>query len=253
MELRTVFRRFRTLSKSYRRSKSTWDAGIGHEVSFWDAFLKTQGFDAWKDDYRKKVDPEAPLADYLCALMDHLPDDPLRILDVGAGPLTTLGKTHPTKRLEITATDPLATQYDALLKAYQIEPPVRTIPVAAESLIARFARNTFHLATAYNCLDHSYDPVDAIRQMVALVKPTCHVYLCHVENEGQNQKYEGLHQWNFTIEDGDFIIRNADASTNMTKVLGSKAAVRAFRDDGTIWGSPSSTIWVHVSIRKLAA
>ncbi len=252
MAVRTVLRPFRSLFKLPRHPKSIWEAGIDHELSFWDAYLKTQGL-AWKNDYLRRIAPDTPLADYLCAMMDHLSDDPLRILDVGAGPFTVLGKTHPTKRLEITATDPLAPQYDRLMETYQIHPPVRTIPLAAESLTSKFARDTFHLATAFNCLDHAIDPLEAIRQMVSLVKPSCYVHLSHAENEGQNQNYAGLHQWNFTVENGDFIIRNRRSSTNLTRALGPNVSIRAYKDDGSTLGSPSQSIWVHVSIRKPAA
>jgi 2-polyprenyl-3-methyl-5-hydroxy-6-metoxy-1,4-benzoquinol methylase len=251
MRLLSLPRVLQRMSRLHRGSSSTWAVGIDHEVSFWDSYLKTGGLES-KSDYRRRFDPDEPLAPFLCPLLDHVEDDPARVLDVGAGPLTTLGKKHPTKRLAITATDALASQYDRLLETYGLNPPVRTINVAAEALSTQFAKDTFHLATAFNCLDHAIDPMDAIRQMVSLVKPSCYVYLCHVENEGQNQNYLGLHQWNFTLENGDFIIRNRRGAINMTRALGSSVVVNAFRDDGSIWGAPSSSTWLHVAIRKTA-
>ncbi|MFI5460040.1 MAG: class I SAM-dependent methyltransferase [Isosphaerales bacterium] len=255
MELHAVFRACRSLSKSYRRSKSKWAAGIDQEVSGWDSWLKGEGM-AWADsraDYQRRLDPNAGLGDWLNALMDHLSDNPLKILDLGSGPLTSLGKTHPTKRLEIIATDPLAPHYDRLLEKYKLTPPVRTIAVAAESLTSKFATNTFHLATAFNCLDHAIDPVEAIRQTVSVVKPSCRLLMVHYENEGQNENYTGLHQWNFTIQGGDFIISNGHSSTNVTRVLGSSASVRAFRDNGSFWGDPSQNKFIIVIIRKHTA
>ena len=43
--------------------------------------------------------------------------------------------------------------------------------------------------------------------MLLVVKPSCYVYLWHFANEGMRGAYQGLHQWNFDIQNGDFIIK----------------------------------------------
>ena len=38
--------------------------------------------------------------------------------------------------------------------------------------------------------------------MLTVCRPSGHVAFISVENEGERQGYEGLHQWNFSVEDG---------------------------------------------------
>jgi RecB family endonuclease NucS len=44
--------------------------------------------------------------------------------------------------------------------------------------------------------------------MLLVVKPGGTVVLYHHENEAERQEYEQLHQWNFTMEQGQFVIWN---------------------------------------------
>jgi SAM-dependent methyltransferase len=201
-----------------------WTIGLPDELSFWDSYLASRG-GPWPEDYQARLDPRTPLRSDLHQYLDEVPGDTVRILDVGAGPLTILGKTHPTKRLEIIATDPLAPHYDRCLSKYRIVPPVRTIAAVAEELTKRFPHNAFDLATAFNCLDHSYDPVRAIHEMIAVIKPSRYAWLAHNQDEAERQKWAGLHQWNFTVVDGDFVIRNRATSINVTRELIGQATV----------------------------
>ena len=89
-----------------------WQDGIAFELAFWDRFLRNQG-DGWPEDYRRRLDPELPLQPAYVELLDQTPADPVRVLDVGAGPLTMFGKKHPRKTILLTATDALARAYDA--------------------------------------------------------------------------------------------------------------------------------------------
>jgi ubiquinone/menaquinone biosynthesis C-methylase UbiE len=194
-----------------------WENGVDYEVEFWGNFFRTKGLQ-WPDDYKTRLRPDVPLAETHAQLIAHIDEEPVRILDVGAGPLTMLGKRHPQKQLSIVATDALAPQYDQLLREFNIKPPVRTIEAAAERLLDTFPANSFHLVHATNSIDHSKDPVKAIEQMIAVAKPGCYVAMYHYENEGETEKYEGFHQWNFTVKNGDFVIRDRfGKSVNVTK------------------------------------
>jgi SAM-dependent methyltransferase len=144
----------------------------------------------------------------------------ITILDVGAGPLTVLGKTAPGKKLMITAVDPLADEYDRLLAKYGTRPIVRTRRSAAERLTKHFPADSFDLCYARNCLDHAVDPVRAITQMVEAAKPGCHVLLEHHPNEAENNDYMGLHHWNFSMSgNGHFVIKSKKRITDMTETL----------------------------------
>lgn len=196
-------------------ARATWSRDIPSEVRFWEHWIASKGL-AWPEDYIRRLDPDCPLQERPAALLP--PGEEPHILDVGAGPLTVLGKTAPGKRLRITAVDALAYYYNRLLGAYRVTPLVRTERLEAEQLTSHFAADSFDLAYARNCLDHCYDPEQAILQMVEVVKPGCWVLLEHYANEGQHNKYDGLHHWDFDISPaGDFLIRSANGVTNMTQ------------------------------------
>lgn len=137
---------------------------------------------------------------------------------MGAGPVTVLGKIWNGHRLDITAVDPLGEEYGRLLEKYDIVPPVKTQTAPAEELIKYFAENAFDVVYARNCIDHSYAPVQAVQQMIAVTRPGGCIVLQHESNEGSNELYRGLHQWNFRQENGDFVVASpARPSVNVSK------------------------------------
>lgn len=196
-------------------AKSRWRAGVDSEISFWDEYFRTKGFDR-SDNYKFRLNPDLPLQRRLVALLP--PQTKVQILDVGAGPLTYLGKRCEGKQIDITAIDPLADEYNDILDKYMVHPLVKTQKLAAEDIAASFSPNTFDLVFARNCIDHAYDPEKAILQMIKAVKSGRYVLLEHIPNEAENEKYAGLHQWNFSKSpEGDFIIGSRFRKVNMTK------------------------------------
>ena len=187
------------------QAKSRWQSSLEEEVAFWDAWLNTGGLQ-WPDDFRERLNPESQFQTYLIELIDAPMGSTVTVLDVGAGPLTNLGKRWEGRTLNIVAVDPLAVEYDRLLSKYHINPPSRTTFAEAERLTSRFAPCQFDLVHARNSIDHSYDPTHAISEMLKVLKPGRYVYLEHAINEGKTQRYHGLHQWNFFVEGGQFYI-----------------------------------------------
>jgi SAM-dependent methyltransferase len=217
--------------------------GVDHEVDFWTRWFTTKGLH-WPDDYRRRLDPNAVLDEPL--IVDRLADlgDEIAILDVGAGPLTVLGKTYPGKALKITPVDALAREYDRLLETFGIEPPVRTRYCPGERLLAEFRQGEFDLAYARNSVDHSYDPGAIVHNMVQLVRPGGYVVLRHVRREGEHMKYSGFHQWNLDIEDGHLVLWNRVKKRDLTAELAPEASVEAFADDA------EGEDWVVAVIRR---
>jgi SAM-dependent methyltransferase len=201
------------------------------EVQFWRRWLSTKGM-YWPDDYRARFDPDLPIGGHLASYVDRVDAEFVRILDVGSGPLTKLGKKHPSRRLEITATDLMAPDYDRLLAELGVVPPVRTVYADAERLAEQFGRDAFDIVHGQNCIDHMADPQRAIDQMVAVTRPGGYVVLYHAENEGQREHYNQLHQWDLTCEDGSFIIRDRKGRTvNVTHRLAALCDVECKRVD----------------------
>jgi SAM-dependent methyltransferase len=233
-QVRKVVGRLAGRVLSFRDRKLTtsarWSKEVGHEATFWRDWIATHAFGD-EQDFAYRLDPDAILNEALIAERLDRFDDEVAILDVGAGPLTTLGKQYPGKSLKIRAVDPLADQYDAILAEAGLEPPVRTEPGDGERLLDLFPAESFDIAYAANALDHSYDPMQAVESMVALVRPGGFVALRHHRNEANQKSYLGLHQWNFDSRDGRFVIWNREGSHDMNARVEGRADVEC-RIDG---------------------
>ncbi|HET7892216.1 MAG TPA: methyltransferase domain-containing protein, partial [Candidatus Sulfotelmatobacter sp.] len=105
----------------------------------------------------------------------------------------------------------------------------------------------FDLVHARNCIDHSKDPLQAIREMVRAVKPGCCVYLNHWISEGRRNKYSGPHQWNLFHHDGRFLVDRP----GMYPVDVGAETVKGIADV-TVVPSPDGAEWFAVTIRRRA-
>lgn len=182
-----------------------WAASLDEELGFWWRWLRNKG-DTWPEDYKRRIDPRSALQPELHRHISARVGARVRILDVGSGPLTAIGKRWRWRRVSITAVDPLADRYAALFARLGLNPPVRPIQGEAERVAELLPHGSFDLAFAANSLDHGYDPLRSIRQMLQLVKPGSKVVLDHMVNEGERMRYANLHQWNFRADDGRLVI-----------------------------------------------
>ncbi len=103
------------------------------------------------------------------------------------------------------------------MKKYCVSPLIQTKKSDAEKLTEMFPKNSFDLVFACNCIDHSYSPEKAILEMIKVVKKNCYILMIHRPNEARIQNYNGLHQWNFSTENGDFIISSKNESINISQ------------------------------------
>jgi SAM-dependent methyltransferase len=189
--------------------KKKWEENLPEEVRWWERHISI-----WKE-FEDRLNPNLPLQALIANL---LPPDQryVKILDVGAGPLTIVGKQYLDYDIDLTAVDPLANEYAKLISKYRVNLPVKTRKADAEKLTEVFPENTFDLAYARNCLDHSYNPEKAILEMIKVTKPGRYILLEHQANEGEHQGYRGLHQWNFSCRDNDFMIASPNGKLNFT-------------------------------------
>jgi SAM-dependent methyltransferase len=139
-------------------------------------------------------------------LIANIPGETLSIINVGAGPLTAVGKTCLGKTVNVTATDPLAPEYAPIMQEAGIDPPVPPVACRGEDLLNLFRPGTFDLAFAGNGLDHCVDPVRVIRNVVQLVKPERFVVLRHLQREARTHLY-------WACISGTSISRMADSSS----------------------------------------
>jgi SAM-dependent methyltransferase len=201
-----------------------WAERLDEETAFWFRWLRDHGGE-WPQDYAQRMDPDSELQPDIRAYLEFAPDAHLRILDVGCGPLTILGKRWGDRTLAITAADPLAEQYAMLFERLGLTPPVVPVAGVAERLTETFADNSFDLVYARNCLDHGYDPLLSIQQMLKVAKPGRVVFIEHAIDEGEHEDYGGLHQWNFRVKDDRFVIWRPGLSIDAHSVLEEQAHV----------------------------
>ena len=195
--------------------KAKWETGIKSEIDFWDDYLSTKGL-RWGEDYKNRFNPDLSLQARPADLVASQSN--IQVLDVGAGPLTFLGKKNRGNFINITAVDPLADEYDFLLAKHQITPLVKTQKIAAEEISKFYNKSTFDLVFARNCIDHAYNPENAVLQMIDVVKKGKYILLEHRQNEAVNENYAGLHQWNFSMSSNkDFLISSKTKTVNITK------------------------------------
>lgn len=120
----------------------------------------------------------------------------VRIADLGAGAISTTGTTWPGVQIEIVASDELADEYN---KLWEERGYVPLVPIEKQDMEhLTYEDNSFDVVHCVNALDHTVNPLAAIREMQRICKPGGYVYLRHIENEGENEKYAGFHQWNIT-------------------------------------------------------
>ena len=110
--------------------KLKWKIGLRDEIAWWDGFMAENYIPAPKnpnglsEEAIFRLDETAPLQDQFVQLLKDTNTERIRILDVGCGPFSLIGKVLPRKELDITAVDPLAEEYIKLQSKHGIVPPV---------------------------------------------------------------------------------------------------------------------------------
>lgn len=203
--------------------KKIWEKALPEEISFWDDFIGSRGasYDA-EEEFAFRIDPNSQLQPWLADYLSAPTGSTVRILDVGAGPLTWVGKKHDGWNVEIEAIDPLAESYDKALDGNGVVPPVRTKKGNGEDIVEIFGPESFDITFARNCLDHAFDAVKAVRDMVEATKPGGIMCLWHQQDEAERMQYHGLHQWNFHAENGELTLSSPNVKVNVNKEFAGK-------------------------------
>lgn len=184
-----------------QRNRLVWMQNIDEEVSYWRDVL--DGKERLSGEINWRLDPATELDNvHQQALGPMDAGQTPNVLDVGAGPLTPVGKSLNGRRIRLVAVDPLADAYNELLDERKIIPTIRTRFAEGERLQDRFPPDSFDLVTSSNSIDHSYDPLSYVDSMLSVVKPGKNVLVIGCVNEGQHAQYHGLHQWNMDASQG---------------------------------------------------
>ncbi len=173
-----------------------WEKGKNNTLRFYKAKLP------WKV---KQFNREFALPEYFAPMIGNKKE--IIIAELGAGMFCTIGSTWPGVKVRIYASDALADEFNQILKNANIFP---LIPVTRENMEnLPYKDNFFDIVHCCNALDHTKDPVKAIREMYRVVKPGGYIYLRHFTNVGEHENYQGLHMWNLDIGRGEAVIWNS--------------------------------------------
>jgi SAM-dependent methyltransferase len=216
----------RRLIPNYRRSFD-----FSSEASHWERVLRDLSelpADV-RSDFQNRMSPDRLLQEPLATLIQSLPK-PWSILDVGCGPLSTIGVRVGNERIELLGADPLADAYLNQLTAAGITPNCHLIQTDCSDLPRRFSEKRFSITCSINALDHATDPLRVIRQMATVTSSNGYVFLRHAENEGIRERYRGLHQWNFSIRRGSPIISDGAVVTFLVEALPELRLIHASRE-----------------------
>jgi 2-polyprenyl-3-methyl-5-hydroxy-6-metoxy-1,4-benzoquinol methylase len=200
---------------SYRER---WSKRRTHESGYWTDSLAAP--DA-RERFADRLDPNTVIAGKaLTRAVEEVPREEISILDVGSGPLTSVGKTYPGKQIEVTAADALADEYVEALRKAKIEPLAPVVAVAGEDVASYFGSETFDVTYMSNALDHTADPILVLRNLVDVTKKDGRVALRHMKNEGERNSYFGIHLWNIECRDDRFVIWNRETTKDVATELG---------------------------------
>lgn len=209
--------------------EAAWRDGLKNEVAYWETIISGR-FPKPKiiEEFANRRDGRMQFPVHLTPYLK--PGAVTRILDVGSGPITSLGTANAPSEVEIVAIDPLADEYNALMAKHDTKPKISTAKGQAEDLTVYAGQ--FDLVHSRNALDHSSDPLKGLQEMLRACKPDGAVWISGYCNEAVRSKYQGLHQWNFMpVDNGDLVIWREGEGYSVRKALGS-AKVTA---KGTTW------------------
>jgi hypothetical protein len=212
--------------KEYTKYLTDWLDGIVSELAYWNGFIESnvsRPSDMWENIISNNRSFEFD---------EYVNSEKTVFLDVGSGPFSAIGTNTAKTNLEFHAVDPLAFIYNGLKKKNNID--TGTIPEFAfvEKLTEKFGINKFDIVHMSNALDHAFNPVIGIYQMLTICKINGKVILQHYENEAEIEKYEGFHQWNLCIENHDFFIWRPGTKINVTQSIKEYADSIVFYSEG---------------------
>lgn len=195
-------------------NKHIWSNNLSNEVAFWDRWCKTKG-ELWPDDYLFRLNQNNELQE---KFKPYIKEDS-KILDCGSGMFSVLGRNLYGKKLDITCIDALAREFNIIRQNNSIPDIDNVLNMDIESISKCMYPDIFDFVHAQNCLDHSFDPVLCFNNMLLVCKPGGFIYTHHEINEGKNENYDGLHQWNFYDNDGFCVSNKEGIEINISELF----------------------------------
>jgi SAM-dependent methyltransferase len=224
IEIGTVTRKRRTVryltmiyNEAYRQYLEKWIDGINAELLYWDGYISSNiknPSPQWQDIVSNKR---------IFEFNKNNNNAKTAIIDVGSGPFSSMGIPCSNLKVDFQAIDPLAYVYNKLKSKYGITTTIDVQFAFVERLTDKYNEELFDIVNMNNALDHAFDPVCGIDQMLRICKVGGTVILRHQENEAENENYTGFHQWNLCKENDQFIIWRPGEKIDITQLFSEKA------------------------------
>jgi ubiquinone/menaquinone biosynthesis C-methylase UbiE len=170
--------------------KTKWEKGKSNTIYFYKKKLP------WKN---KELNRERYLPDFFSRMIGDKKD--VKICELGAGMFCTIGSLWKTAKVKIYASDALSDEFNQILKEHNVTALTPLEKQDMENLT--YPDNFFDIVYCCNALDHCTNPLKAIKEMFRVAKPGGWIYLKHVINVGEHEKYAGLHMWNIDLGDNN--------------------------------------------------
>lgn len=209
----------------------SWLNGIYSEIKFWDNMIKTNGGIYDKNKWYTTINKNRPFV-----LEDDIPVElygkNFDFIDVGSGPFSRCGFLTDKVILNHTAVDPLADAYNVLKSKAGIDTEINLKTGFVEILDKYFEPDSFDMVHMSNSLDHSFDPILGIYQLINICRIGGKVILRHKENEAESAAYEGFHQWNLSVNvsENKFIIWRDDEKYNINEIFSNYVEIKCSVD-----------------------
>jgi len=232
----------------------SWIGGLDHEVGWWGDLIRSRGLGHEKE-FQARLHPSRPAPAYLTRPVARCERTPVCILDVGSGPLSPLLSYQWPCPVKLQAVDPLARIYGDIADREKLPLPIPPELAFAEDLSAFVPAESFDIVHSSNALDHSFDPLRAIWEMIHVTRVGGTVVLLHYRNEAEKARYVGLHQWNFDVREGRALLWNPHYQHDLRTLLDRCCEVTAERVEWPVDAdkpdhlAPEPSILVY--IRKL--
>ena len=204
---------------AYKDYVLKWISGIQNEIDYWDSYMETRGALYQKEaEFKEYTDLNRTFL-----LENEISAPVVHVLDVGSGPFSTCGLKTDQAKLHLTAVDMLSPVYQQLKRQHGIQSDITPVFGLMDTLEQQFGAETYDIVHISNALDHTFDPMMAIWQLLAVCKIGGKLILEHHQNEAEAAGYQGLHQWNCTLENGKFEIWNLSDRIDVAKNVGDYA------------------------------
>jgi SAM-dependent methyltransferase len=231
------------------------DQLLRRELEYWERQFDPTGehydFVQCRLDPGRRVDEHPTWIDpYVAWLKSAFPDEPLRALDVGSGPLTNLAWSHETGYLQVTAIDPLGAHYADLLAAKGCEYPVLPVSAAAEDLSDVFEEGAFHTVYSRNALDHTEDVMAALRSISTILKPRGIFFFEGPAHEGARHDYWDLHKHDFFTRDGVLHCQDRAGADELRIEELEMTPFKVWPETTPPFSSDAPMGWVHAFFQK---